>query len=40
MMEFGITMSLIGIVLISIGLGMLIQRNLQESDEAEAGRDR
>ena len=40
MMEFSIYMGLIGIVLISIALGMLIQRRLVDPDEVEAGRDR
>ena len=39
-MEFAMTMSLIGIALISIAFGMLIQRYFQETDESEAGKDR
>ncbi len=39
MMEFGITMSLIGVSLISIALGMLIQRYFQDSEEAETRKD-
>ena len=39
-MDFVITMSLIGIVLISVAFGMIIQRNLQDSEEAEAQGDK
>jgi hypothetical protein len=39
-MDFATTMSLIGVALISIAFGMILQRYFQESDEAEAGRDR
>ena len=35
MMQFGIYAALIGVALIGVGVGMLIQRNMQESDEAE-----
>ena len=38
-MEFGLIMSMVGIALIGIALGMLIQRTLQESSETEIGRD-
>ena len=40
MMEFSIFMGLLSIVLISVAFGMVIQRRLIETEEAETRTDR